>query len=171
MAGPQDIQRFPRGLIDLLGMRATGETPHQLGPSTVGQIELTDMYLLDRCRTFQISTGVLAATGNTLFPGTSVPNGEQWFVYELSYQIPTIAAATAIQTNLCVYRSQASTNLPLALGPAQTVPASTGTAWGIHFEKPLIMTAGQSLGVYVSQITGAPGVAPQLTMYYSPVVA
>jgi hypothetical protein len=167
MAGPQDIQRFPKGLIDLLGMRATGETPAQLAQQVISNIEVLDLYLLDRLSTFQISTAAITATGNVLFPNTTVPNGEIWWVYELSYQLPSLAAATSLQTNLCVYRSQASTNLPLALGPAQTTPALFGNQWGIHFENPLIMTAGQSVGIYTSQITGAPGSAPQLTMHFA----
>jgi hypothetical protein len=167
MAGPQDIQRFPRGLIDILGMRATGETPSRLAQETQPQLDLIDLYLLDRQRQFQNSSAVIAANGNVLIPGMTVPSGELWFLYEATMQVPTIAVATLLQTMLAVYRSQTGTNLPLGLGPSIRTPALEGNAWGIHFEKPLIMSPAQSIGLYTSVCTGAPGVAVQVTINYS----
>jgi hypothetical protein len=171
MAGPQDIQRYPRGLIDLLGMRATGETPHQLGKDLAPVLEQLDLYLLDRQRQIQTSTTTVSSLGNLLFPSMTVPSGELWFVYEITLQIPAVAAASSVRAMLAVYRSQTGTNLPLGVAPSIDALALQANAIGVHFEKPLLMTPAQSIGVFTSFVTGTPGVAYQGTVNYAAVLA
>jgi hypothetical protein len=168
MAGPQDIQRYPRGLIDLLGMRATGETPHELARQTAPVLDLWDLYLADRCELYSVPTAAATTVvGGQAFPLAQVPDREVWFLYEASLRVPATAAATLLQQNLCIFRQNGLVTLPLALTGTMRVPALEGGLVGVHFNKPLMMLPGNALGVWTSAITGAPAVNPILTMWFA----
>jgi hypothetical protein len=172
MAGPQDIQRYPRGLIDLLGMRATGETPHSLGQQTIGTLDLVDLYMADRCELYSVATSApTTVVGGQAFPLAQVPDGQVWFLYDATLRCTATAAATLLQQNLAVFRQQGSLTLPLAISGTMRVPALEGGTVGVHFEKPLVMLPGHALGVWTSAITGAPAVNPNLVMWFAKILS
>ena len=168
MAGPQDIQRFPRGLLGLLGIQATGDTPHKLDAAVSPGVELLQFYLNDRqvFQSFPISAAP-AAAGVLGFTGSSVPDGTLRFVYNAGVFAPATAAATAIKIRLAVFRGpslggETYIGEQLALGAldAGTIAASFDAA-------PMIMQPGQSLGIRTLTITGAPATAPVLGLYFA----
>lgn len=168
MAGPQDIQRYPRGLIDLLGMRATGETPHQLAMSTSPQLELLDFYLADRCVgvTFTGSAAV-TALGNLTFTGSTVPQGEMWLLYEATVFLSPCAAATRCTIVPFIARSQAGlAQAEVICDPIVTAIAGSGMG-GRHYERPTILMPGHQFGVQVVDIVGAPATTPILNLYFA----
>jgi len=168
VAGPQDIQRYPRGLIDLLGMRATGDTPHQLAQTTVPQIDLLDMYLADRCFgvTFNAS-GVVAALGNLTFTGAAVPQGEMWLLYEASVFTGVCAAATSCTVVPFVARSQSGLAQAEALCPPLVAGTAGSALGGVHYERPSVLMPGHQFGLQITAIVGAPGVTPILNLYFA----
>jgi hypothetical protein len=166
MAGPLTIQRFPKGLIEILGMRATGDTPNALAQQIAGNLDLLDSYLIDRCRVQSITTGVaLPAAGFVTMGSNSGPSsGFIWFVYDISVAFAAVAAAATLQSHVGVSRTaNVSTNLPgmgtglLAAGQAASV--------GIHFERPLIMRPGDLISINTAIYTGAPAVTPSGSMF------
>jgi hypothetical protein len=167
MAGPQDIQRYPKGLIDLLGMRATGDTPHQLAQQTSPDIDMLDFYLADRGEVLEATTPAVVALGNQSFVGARVPSGQMWLIYELSFIVPPIAAASTLDASLVLYRNSTANAFAIALGPRVTLAASTGGCDGIHFEKPLVLMPDQSIGLRASILTGAPASTPILDMWFA----
>ncbi len=167
MAGPQDIQRYPRGLIDLLGMRATGDTPHQLSQQTTGILELTDYYLNDRLEAVTSSpSAVIAGTGITNFQ-LVVPAREMWAVYEYSVTLTPIAAASTLRFAPGYFRSPEAASRFVTVTPSVTCLASEGNSAGIHFERPLLLLPGTIFGVYVSLFTGAPAALPLACVAFS----
>lgn len=167
MAGPQDIQRYPRGLIDLFGMRGTGDTPHTLSASISGQVDLTDLYLADRSEAQVFNAAaVVAALGPILFSGATVPQGEMWLVYEAGVFSGTAAAATGATLVPFIARSQNGTlNVPII--PPITVPASSQGMGGVHYERPTVAMPGQQWGIQVTSITGLPLITPSLVLYFA----
>lgn len=168
MAGRLTIQRFPKGLIELLGMRATGDTPTELQQYIAGNLDLLDMYLLDRMQHRIISTGVaIPALGYQTFGTSSGPAaGYVWFVYDIGVQYGPVAAAATLQSALGISRAQ-NNSTPLPGGSTGLLAAGGVATVAIHFERPLIMRPGDIIAHNTSVYTGAPAVTPSGSMYYA----
>jgi hypothetical protein len=168
MAGPQDIQRYPKGLIDLLGMRATGDTPHQLAQQTIGNLGLLDFYLSDRCEVLDTPTPIaLPGLGTISFQNSTVPAGQAWLIYEASVIVPPIAALAGLRTTPLIFRTNTAAAFGVQIAPTMTCATTEGNMSGSHFEHPLLAQAGQSFGLYTSIFTGAPATTPRLTLYFA----
>jgi len=169
MAGPQDIQRYPRGLIDLLGMRATGDTPHQLGQNISGSLELLELYLNDRLiPNASAAAGVIAAVGDLNIAGLTVPARELWLVFEASLSSTTTAGATGFTATMGVLRNRGSGNVYSAWIPPVTVGALAQASSGIKFSRPAILLPGDLMNVRTVAITGAPAATPAVSLFYAP---
>lgn len=169
MAGPQDIQRYPRGLIDVLGLRSTGDTPSALSMEQSAVLDMWDLYLADRCEavTFNAS-GNVTALGNLLFTGATVPQGEMWLLYELTIFSGVVAAATSQTIVPWLSRSQTGTgvNVSALADPCIVGIAGSGMT-GRHFERPTVCMPGQTFGLQVVAIVGAPANLPILNLYFA----
>lgn len=171
MAGPQDIQRYPKGLIDLLGMRATGDTPHQISNVVLGSIEMLDMYLADRVLTWRGTTGVPpAGTGfvaSSITPNSPSP-GEMWMLYGAGIIFAPIGAGTAIKAAFCIQRSAfTGSNIFQKVGEELNLAATIGGMAYEHFTRPIIVRPGDTFGVYTSYILGLPAISPMLMAQYA----
>jgi hypothetical protein len=171
MAGPQDIQRLPKGLVDLLGMRATGDTAHYFSNEVAGSLDLLDMYLLDR-HTAWSSNPAAAAGAVTIYPLSILPDrpppGELWLVYEASLVMGVIAAASTLDVAFVVSRtSQTGAVATSYLTPMLKLVASTGGMVTGTYTKPVILQPGDVLGVQVFTVTGVPGIIPKVNMLYA----
>lgn len=168
MAGPQDIQRYPRGLIDLLGMRATGETPHKLAQENSGTLEMLEFYLNDRMvPNAAAAAAPPAAIGSVQIPGLVVPDRELWLVSEMTFYIAAIAVATALKFTGGVLRNRGSGNVFSALVPSITVPAQEAGYVGVKFDRPVLMLPGNVVAAQVTQITGLPGQPISAAIWYA----
>lgn len=168
MAGAQDIQRYPRGLIDLLGMRATGDTPHKLGQENVGTLELLEFYLNDRMvPNASASAAPPAAIGVVPITGLTVGSREMWLLYELTFYIGAIAAATQIKFAGGVLRNRGSGNVFSALVDPIVVPALEAGYVGIKFERPVLMLPNDVVAAQVTALTGLPGQPINASAWYA----
>lgn len=170
MATPFDIQRYPQGLVDLLGMKATGNTPAQLSQQTGGVVELADYYLWDRVQAnvgqSPVAIGVVGFLANST-GATVVPQGELWVLYDATLRVPAIAAATALTLTLVIQRSFAGTSAWFALTEQQRLAAGQGCLVGPRFDRPLLLRPGDTFGTYCSDITGVPGQQAFTTVSYA----
>lgn len=93
MAGPLTIQRVPRGLLHALGMKGTGEFPHELTGNLFASFDSTVLYLNDLQRTqFQTTSNINTAG---VFQGATsiqVPTGELWLMTNVSCYCSVLAA-------------------------------------------------------------------------------
>lgn len=169
MAGPQDIQRYPRGLIDLLGMRATGETPHKLAQDMSGVLELLELYLNDRLTpNASASAGNIIATGDVPITGLTVPEREMWLIWEMTLTTGLFAAATAANVTGGLLRNRGSGNVFTALTPTQKVVAAEQACVGSKFDRPVIALPGNVAACRVSAITGLPLANAVISILYAP---
>jgi len=167
MAGPLTIQRFPKGLIEILGMRATGDTPAQLAQDVSGDLDLLDFYLLDRCQDRLITSISIPAVGEINMGTTAGPApGFIWLVYDLAVRLPTPAAASSIQCVWGIQRTASAMTMIEGLRSPVVLPGDTFDA-AKHFEKPLIMRPGDLVGVATRIFTGAPGIATSGRIYFA----
>jgi hypothetical protein len=167
MADAKTIQRLPAGLLDLLGMQSTGDTPHLISGEVVPMLDLIDLYLVDRLRGTNAATANVAAPGSLLTTVGPTP-GEMWLCYGLSASSNgALAAATGYTANLLVNRPSTGFSQFITLPQAVANPALFAT--GVTFQKPLIMRPGDTLGIWVSAVTGAPASGVFCTAIYVPI--
>lgn len=150
MAGPLTIQRFPTALLDLLGMKAGGVTPVELGAQLVSTVDTWALYSLDR---LVLKTGTSSALGaaGSIFPSagtpTTVPAGELWDVWSVVLEV-TGGAALAAGTTYRVAPVNARFGLTAAaelLAPYQSFTVG---------EKPIVGAVFRP-GTYLARPTDA----------------
>lgn len=83
MAGPLDIQRPARGLLDALGMKGSGETPIALNRELQLNFDASQLYLYDARR--QIEGAGPAPVAGSFQSATSVPAGEFWIMANITW--------------------------------------------------------------------------------------
>lgn len=172
MAGPQDIQRLPAGLIDLLGMRATGQTPATLAQSTQPTLDLFNLYAQDRRITQSGSPGVAPTVGGWLPIVTFsavVPAGKLWLLFHASAIVPAAAAATSLTGFVALRRfSAGGTSVDLPLTDTQTAQdAARSVACRAEFPEPIVLRAGDNIGWYTLALVGAPASNPVIRIDYA----
>lgn len=168
MAGPLDIQRPATGLVDLLGLRALGQSPGLMSESVSGVLDLLDMYALDRRTTTQtiISGGAIAAIGVRTFTALPVLNpqpGTALLIYS-AYMSYTVPAASTWSGALIIQRSRfvSLQGYTWIAGLERTAAATECLNVGRYFERPLIMLPGD---VFALQTTAFSGTGPIPALY------
>jgi hypothetical protein len=144
MAERMTIQRFPKGLLDWLGMKGSGDTPHELGTQLASVMDIGQLYLLDRAAfqngsTSNISTNGIQTPSTTNF---TVPAGELWAMKNFTMsKYPSFAAATGGTFRLGYYRSLVGQYF--AFGPEFVIPAAGGGVLAYQFRPDeLYLTPG-----------------------------
>ena len=154
MAGRFTIQRPPRGLLDLLGLKGFGDNPTELEDKVRGTVDLSQMYLADQFVSLATATANVSANGFN-FAATTIltcPPGTLWFVSGfVAQRSVALAAATQVSVQLGINRLGAVSAMPLA--PDERVVLTGETfALGVCFNPgQLVMRPGDSLGVYTQK--------------------
>lgn len=160
MAGPMDIQRVPRGLVDLFGLKATGDAPHTLDQGISASVDFKDEYMADRQQVVT-ATPTIAGAGQTDFVGSAVPFDELWYLYHFSLVGGPLCFVNAVST------FEAWVELiPMAASIGLFVPG-TGTGplaaaakvfpyggMAIMFEEPILLRPGDRFSYNVATYTG-----------------
>jgi hypothetical protein len=171
VAGPLDIQRVPKGLIDLLGMKATGDTPHILDTATRASLDVLNYYLIDRKVNLQGQTGVAVNALGFLITSSNPQGpqpGEIWLVHSAAMAFPALAAATTLKGFMAIKRTGIlGAACYQFLGPEVNLPALTGGGSGETYQLPWIMLPGEVFGFYCTAITGVPASTPQFWLQYA----
>lgn len=146
------IQRIPRGLLDLLGLRGYGDTPHLLGQNLVGTVDLSPLYLLDRQETIITNTNNLAGVGfyQTAAIG-EVPEGEMWILSNVTALSNALAAGNIIRGRIAIQRQAAGNWDASAVESRET---TTGAQWLLGWDVVKYLRAKDRLGVYIAEVTG-----------------
>lgn len=160
MAGPLDIQRLPRGLVDVFGLKATGDAPHLLSDSVIAQASFKDEYLVDRQSVATGSTAP-AGTGQAAFVGASPPFDEIWYMYHLSL----VGGPTCVVNGASTFEAWVEL-IPAGASFGLFIPG-TGTGnlaaaarvfpqggVGIMYETPVLLRPGDVFSYNVATFTG-----------------
>lgn len=165
MADAKTIQRLPTGLLDLLGMQSTGDTPHLMSGEVQPTLDLTDLYLTDRLAGANVATANVAVVGPLLTTTGPAP-GEMWLVYGITgSSTGVLAAASGFTGNLLVTRPS-SGGFSQFVSPSVAVANPALWAGSVTYERPMIMRPGDTLGYWVSAVTGAPASGISITAFF-----
>lgn len=142
------INRAPVGLLGFLGIKNFGRNPETLVPSVSPTWDLQEQYLNNAAR-FRFVSAAIAGVGVQVFE--TVPQNEVWYVTNFAVQINTGAGESI--TYAIVRVSNAALN-DVAITDTVTVGASSV---GVRqYDRPIILPPGESLGVRVYAVAGAP---------------
>jgi len=162
MAGRQTIQRFPSGLLDTLGMKGTGDTPHELAGQLAAYFNASEMYLENR-RAYVNPVGPGPTDQAYSYnAGGTVPQGQLWIVKCVDWSF-VAGAATDMQVRAAYSWPQSTP--PFVYGDLLTIPA--GVAKTYHncrtFQTgELILQPGMALGYYTERLVAGGGVVTGL---------
>lgn len=168
MAGRLDIQRVPFGLVDLLGMKGSGDSPHTLAEAiAVTLADGADYYLAPRRVQVESDTPIdIATTGLLQVTSGAVPSNELWLVYAYTVTLnQNTAAATAI--SLCGSFRGATNLTNVQITETLNVGASSNGGVFRWFERPMVALPGYQFGVTTYSLTGAPAVKGRVRMDFA----
>ena len=166
MAGPLDIQRLPYGLVDLLGMKGSGDTPHTLNENiAVTLADGADYYLAPRRSILQGDTAInIAATGYFAAVGLAPAAGEIWLVYNVTCSVNNATAAATALKIWGGYVKSSTASLDCQITEQLVLGASDWGSTSRQFERPQVFLPGDSFGVRCGALTGVPAANGRITI-------
>lgn len=154
------IQRYPVGLLELLGAKTGGLTPALAEERTRIVVDATEYYAQSTSRIAQFTftlTG-LARNGST---SLIIPTGELWRVRSVTcYSNAALAAATTIDLQPCAWNNANVSEL-LCGTTSDAATAGVALSVGWDFRTPRIFPAGWRFGSFVRNFVI--GTAPPIT--------
>lgn len=159
MSGPLIIQRFPLGLIDILGMQSSGDTPTQLSEQISGEIELGRMYMLPRGENL-IAVIAGATFGLPAVAPITVPVGEAWVLWNVSARVTALGALTfSVQPGILRTRNPSGGGTGFfALSPPEGVLAANESA-AASWQGTEVLLPGDGLTINVVRASAATNVS------------
>ena len=166
MAGPQSIQRYPAGLLDLLGMRGTGECPHELSGYVLPVVQMDDLYRWQRRIRVGANTTAAPAAAATAYPvGTlDIPQGVIWLITHVSAKTGVVLPAATALGGFPYFNVSGR---QFALADEKYASVGEQLVCAKSYDQPLIIAgqaSGTTFGFNCTRITGAPALLVSLDL-------
>jgi len=143
-----EVQRFPRGLLEVLGAKSGGVVPSTLAQQIVCGVDVLQLYALSQERYIAAENAVAAEGDGVTF---TVPDTEFWILHDLSLHWVKTATATYMQGSLWQRKGTIGPFVGLASGPTAvsypfgSTPAATSLVAHFNPTTPRILTPGTVL--------------------------
>lgn len=152
---PFTIQRLPVGLLDMLAMKGSGETPSLLADKIQGTVNLNELYFAQI--QIQVATGAtpnVSATDRYLMTTPPIPSNEIWVVRSFSCFWSTGVGVSGTFAPIVVRRGFAGLSAQsLVQGAPVSVAASSNGCAFARFPPWELFYPGDNFGAWF--ITGA----------------
>lgn len=144
VAGPQDLQVFPPGLLSFLAIKNGGKNPQTLSDVLAGTIELRDWYFAQQ---WELASSTIAdwGAGTGQLHSNVVPQQQIWWVRDLTVG-PNLAMAAG--NSATFFPSVLIQAVAMKIGPSLSLTA--GQADWAFATGPFILLPGESFGVQVN---------------------
>jgi hypothetical protein len=162
MAGPQTIQRLPRGLLDMLLMKGSGDLPHEIADKLSPGVDATAFYLGDTFRHSFGLTIVLAVPGAQSVANLAVPPGEIWLPISVSVLSVPLPAGQSYSVSPCLFRNNFA-GFEILPGVSSATPGQS-IGVGYQFDNMTQLRPGDAIGCIVHSVTAG---ASQMGVYAS----
>lgn len=162
MAGPFTIQRVPRGVLELLGLRGSGDLPHEMAQEIRATLDIGPFYGFDLLRTPSSLVAAVANGWNTT-AALTVPAGEIWVVTNATVQWGSGAGAAG-SLWFGYKRLQDNTGPSRSFAPAMSQVLAASTTYQVGVCMPfgqLLLASGDTIG------TSALGIAAAVTAFHA----
>lgn len=154
------INRQPKGLLGFLGIKNTGRNPSTLAEQMLGTWDLSSLYLVNGAEYAQRTDN---ATVTTTIIGDGPAVGEVWYVHEYGARTANLLAGETVSFAIGIY-GPAGTNVFVPTTSLTAVSAVPGDRYCVASNRPVILTPGETLGLFVTDITTV-GNVPITTSY------
>lgn len=144
------INRIPWGLLGFMGIKNGGRNPSALADFVQPGWDLSELYLQTNSEFFSTS-GNINALGYNL--GFSSSLAEVTWVHGYSVVTSTLTAGQTL--NACIMVADQNGITGVAYGNLQT-QAAPGNRFLLALERPVILSPGQQIGFYVSNVAAGP---------------
>lgn len=147
---PGLIQRVPVGLLDFLGLKATGQNPVVMPDELQTVVDISQLYAAARWEQFQASTNTVNLIGFWGAATLTVPSGEMWLVDSLMYTSGTLLAGTTYRLRPGLIGVQSGSQ-PIKVGELSqswTAGERPFMGWG-----NFIARGGDQIGLVVDSLT------------------
>lgn len=161
------INRQPRGLLGFLGIKNAGENPGELSHTMAPVWDLAQLYLVNAC---EYGTRNDAITAPSTVIGDGPPFGEIWYIHEYGARTGTLAAAETINFCVGIY-GPTGTNIFVPTTSIEAASAVTGDRFCVAAQRPIILTPGDSMGLFVTDCTTAGNITVTSTYRFTRMVA
>lgn len=161
MANPQTIQRVPSGLLELLGMKGTGQTPPVLASELAGVVDTTQMYLRSVLSSQSI---VNAAAVLATAVDITVPDNQYWILRGAYVRLQPAAGCTALAAALQI--GNIGTIIPVAWNEFSTFGTNFVMSLPWQPPQPWILAPGDFLRGNINALAGAASVNLGLTVQF-----
>lgn len=151
MADALTIQRYPRGLLDALAMKGTGQTPQVCAPDLRIGFDATALYLQETRRT---ASGVTTALVSGYLPMITVPAGEGWLVNNITARVTT-TATDSCEANIA-YRTLGGLTFFIAQWYEIFAISQDRFTGGQFNPYELVLGPGMTIGMVSTAVVGAP---------------
>lgn len=146
---PGLIQRVPVGLLDFLGLKATGQSPTVMPDELVPTVDISQLYAAAR---WEQSTSTTSTVNLIGFWGTTtltVPSGELWLVDSITATSGTLLAGTTYRLRMGLISANNSNPFVVSdLSQSWTAGERPFFGW-----RNVIARAGDQLGLVVDSLT------------------
>jgi hypothetical protein len=139
------VQTFPLAMQALLGLKGDGP-PNILSDNVSPVIDFTTFYALQKRETVLLTQIAGVVISSQVFSDGTVPSGEIWYVWAFTTSVAIPVAGALKYSPIFVSTTSVS------VSPARAGLASERLC--ISSAAPFWMTPGDSLGVFVEQVTG-----------------
>jgi len=158
------IQRFPQGLLTLLGNTSGGVTPSAYSQVLATTIDTSELYLANIGLSFDsVAIGAAAVTGAITY-SNPIPPGEIWFVRNITLNSSPPGVGITVR-----WRPFIQFGSNLSAGP-DSVSAAPAERLLLGWELNRYFSSGTRFGVYQESINGA-GVGGNIYVAYHRLVA
>lgn len=141
------IDKPPRGLYSMLGLRDMGAVPQDLSAQVVATVDMSQFLLLDR--ELVSSIGLVSVNALTSAALITVPARELWYVHNFCAFTDTLAAGETIKVTPGFFQD----GFYVAAGRPDN--ATAGSRAETYIEENFFLPPGGQLAIRVNQITTA----------------
>jgi hypothetical protein len=162
---PQQLSRFPAGLLDLVGSQNFGENPRQMADVVAPVLDIGQQYLVT-LQQAAFGTNAAAAAGFNAMTNVPliVPSGELWKVVALNTTVVSAAGQTGKFSPGVRIGGTAGPSFPLGDPVNYVASENNWTFWDMtEFWAP----AGYEFGALLQQVVGGAPTLVQVAMIYS----
>lgn len=151
------INRAPLGLLELLGLKGTGDTPRSLSDVLSGVLNMDQYYLAPLRGSSTANTSTINSTGAWAMT-TPVPAGELWLVDNISYTAGPLAAGESYTVLPGILWGTSYS----VFGDPVAFPALSRVWGGVSLPQPVLCPPATTFYILATQVTAG---ASAFTVY------
>jgi len=134
-----DVNRQPRGVVELLNFNDLGEFPRSVADSISPSLEMGSFYMLGRG--LEVATGTAAAVTSPTAGAVviTIPQGEVWAIRAVNFRATNLEATAQNIAMSCLATQVSNAFVTLHSGRTSSINTTGVYNDGVAFQEPLLI--------------------------------